>query len=71
MEIYMAIKVLINGIFMTMNLTKHLFIAISFKLVLNEVERNTAIDFSLHFSDHLNKTSTPVYRQPIFKTVFL
>ena len=25
------------------------------KIVLNEVERNTAINFSLHFSDHLNK----------------
>ena len=53
----MAIKVLINAIFMTINLPKHLFMAISFKLmaiktILNDFERNTAIDFSLHFSDH-------------------
>ena len=40
------------------------------KIVLNEVEHNTAIYFSLHFSDHLNKTSRPVYRQPIFKFMF-
>ena len=33
MEILMAIKVLIYGIFMSMNLPKHLLIAISFKLM--------------------------------------
>ena len=45
MEILLAIKTLINGIFMivmTMNLPKHLFMAIKFelmtiKIVLNEV----------------------------------
>ena len=56
----MAKKVLINGIYMTLSLPKPLFMAIMFKLmaikiVLNEVERNTAIEFSLQFSDHLNK----------------
>ena len=44
----MAIKVLINGIFMTIKLPKHLLMAISFesmatKIVLYEVEHNTAI----------------------------
>ena len=55
----MAIKTLNNGIFMTMKLPKHLFMAIKFKLmaikiILNEVECNTAVYFSLHSSDHLN-----------------
>ena len=53
MEILMSIKELINGFFMTMNLLTDLLMAI--RIVLNEVESNTANDFSLHFSDHLNK----------------
>ena len=57
MEILIAIQVLINCIVMTMNLLKHLFTAISFKLMaikieLNEVERNTAINFLYIFCDH-------------------
>ena len=60
MEILMAIKTLISGIFMTMNLPEHLLTSIKFeliaiKIVLNEGERNTAIYFSLQFSDHLSK----------------
>ena len=44
MKILIAIKVLINAIFMTMNLQKHLLMTTGFKLmaikiVLNEVER--------------------------------
>ena len=55
----MAIKVLINRFFMPMNLSNHLFMAISFKLmamkiVVNEVEHFTAIIVSLHFSEPLN-----------------
>ena len=47
----MSFKVLFHGIFMTINLPKHLLMAISCKLmvikiVLNEVERKAAICFS-------------------------
>ena len=47
----MAFKVLIDGFFMPMNLTNHLFMAIIFKLmvikiVVNNVEHFTAIIFT-------------------------
>ena len=55
----MAIKVLINGLFMPIHLQNHLFMTISFKLmaikmVVNEVARSTGINFSVHFSELLN-----------------
>ena len=55
----MAIKVMINDFVMPRNLPNHLFMAISFKLmaikiVVNEVEYFTAINFSLHFSKLFN-----------------
>ena len=54
MDILMATKSLISGVFVTMNVPKHLFMTIRFnlitiKIVLNEVERNTAINISLLF----------------------
>ena len=55
----MAIKVLINGLFMPINLPNHLFMAISVKLmpikiVGKEFEHFTAINFSFHFIKLLN-----------------
>ena len=54
----MAIKVLINGIFMPMNIPNHLLMVISFKLmaikIVNEFEHFTAISFFLHFIEPFN-----------------